>query len=238
MAHRRIDALASTGKRIARSLLPAKVIQGKLHKHIYMQFADKVGMVYFGFVDQREDDHRLVRGLTVSSNHRDNHYCIGSYEGYDVVLLERQDTLQFPGKTTRRHTWLIMEFDLHTSIDLPHTFFGLHTHSDTFYAHLFTKFSTFVKIPLGTFGTYDQRFTDRYVIYASQTEALNVQRLFDPDVAKMIADHFGSLTIEISEGCLYIYAEHQRLTPNLLDTMLKNGKWLATQVDERSKLIG
>lgn len=238
MVHRRISAIGATGKRIAHSVLPAKVIQAKVHKRLYKQFADKIGLVYFGFVDQREDEHRLVRGLTVSSSHRDNHYCIGSYESYDVVLLERQDKIHFPGKPSHDHTWIIMEFDLHTTIDVPHVFFGLHTHSDTFYAHLFTKFSSLVKTPLGTFGAYDKSFTNRYVVYTSSVDALAAERLFDPEVAKFIADHFGTLTIEVAEGCLYIYAEHQRLTPHLLDAMLQNGKWLAAHIDERAKYTG
>lgn len=233
MVHRSIAAIGTTGKRMVNSVLPAKVIQAKLHKRIYQQFADKIGMVYFGFVDQREDEHRLVRGLTVSSTHRDNYYCIGSYNSYDVVLLERQDKIHFPGKPSHDHTWIIMEFDLHTTVDVPHIFFGLHTHSETFYAQLFTKFSTLVKTPLGTFGAYDPSFTSRYVIYTSSAESLNVERLFDPETANYIAAHFGSLTIEINEGCLYIYAEHQRLTPHLLEAMLQNGKWLAAHIDER-----
>lgn len=202
-----------------------------------MQFADKIGLVYFGYVDQRVDEHRLVRGLTVSATHKDNNYCIGSYGGYDIVLLERQDTLHFPGKPTRHHTWIIMEFDLHTAIDIPHIFFGLHTHTDTFYAQLFTKFSTLVQSPLGTLGTYDRSFTDRYSLYTTSAQALDVERLFDPETAKEMAAHFGSLTVEIADGCLYVYAEHQRLTPSLLDVMLRNGKWLAAHIDERAKVL-
>jgi hypothetical protein len=38
--------------------------------------------VYFGYVDQRDDDHRLIRGHTVSATHQDKKT---SY--YDIRLL-------------------------------------------------------------------------------------------------------------------------------------------------------
>jgi hypothetical protein len=218
-----------------KAFVPAKVIQSRLHKHVFMQFADKVGLVYFGYVDQRSDDHRLVRGLTVSADHRDNHYCIGSFHGYDLTLVERVDTIRFPGKPAKNHDWIIMAFDLHSTVDIPHVFLGLHTHSDTFYAHLFTKFNQLVKAPLGTFGAYDPAFTSRYAVYTEPAQAIAAERLFDQTVTKTIGEHFGSLTVEIADGCLYLYAEHQRPSSALLEKMLKYGVWLSQAIDARTQ---
>ena len=218
-------------KHLLKAFVPSKVIQSRLHKRVFMQFAEKTGLVYFGYVDQRDDEHRLVRGLTVSSSHRDNHYCIGDFGGYDIALVERVDTIRFPGKPPKVHDWIIMTFDLHTSIDVPHVFLGLHTHSDTFYAHLFTKFSQLSKAPLGTFGEYDKAFTDKYALYTEPAQAITAQQLFDHKTTKAIADHFGSMTVEIVEGTLYLYAEHQRPTLALLEKMIKYGVWLAQSLD-------
>lgn len=226
-------AIANKSKQFAQAFVPAGIIQSRLHKRVFMQFAEKVGLVYFGYVDQRNDEHRLVRGLTVSSNHRDNHYCIGSFDGYDIAVVERVDTIRFPGKPAKTHDWIIMTFDLHSSADIPHIFLGLHTHSDTFYAHLFTKFAQMSRIALGTFGVYDKAFSDRYAIYAQPSQSIAAQQLFDPTIAKTIADHFGSLTVEIVDGSLYLYAEHQRPTTALLEKMLKYGVWLAGSIDHR-----
>lgn len=213
---------------------PSKVIQARLRRRIILQFAEKIGLVYFGYVDQRSDDHRLVRGLTVSSKHRDNNYCLGSFEGYDITLVERTDTIEFPGKPAKQHEWIIMTFDLHANVDLPHVFMGLHTHGEAFYAQLFTKFSTLSKVPLGTLGVYEGAFAARYSLFASPSQALSAERLFSPTVARTIIDQFGSLTIEIADGVLYVYAEHQRLTPALLGKMLSNGLWLARTLDSES----
>jgi len=160
-------SVVKKGKQIIKSLAPAKVVQARLHKRVMMDFAEKVGLVYFGYVDQRSDEHRLVRGLTMSARHHDNHYCIGTFQGYDMTLVERSDTIAFPGKSTRTHNWIIMEFDLHTNVDVPHVFVGLRSHNDTFYAHLFTKFPTLAKAPLGAFGGYLPSFTNKYSVYTA-----------------------------------------------------------------------
>lgn len=222
-------------QQLLKAFVPAKVIQSRLHKRVFMQFAEKIGLVYFGYVDQRSDEHRLVRGLTVSANHRDNHYCIGSFEGYDMTLVERVDTIRFPGKPAKTHDWIIMAFDLHAPVDVPHVFIGLHTHSEAFYAQLFTKFSYLTKVPLGTFGAYDPAFTQRYAVYTEPSQSVAAERLFDQEIARTIAAHFGSLTMEIADGCLYLYAEHQRPSMALLDKMAKYGVWLAKSIDAHSE---
>ena len=200
-----------------------------------MQFSEKTGLVYFGYVDQRSDEHRLVRGLTLSASHRDNHYCIGTFEAYDVALVERRDTIRFPGKASKVHNWIIMTFDLHTSIDIPHIFVGLHNHSETFYARLFTKFSQLAKIDLNSYGAYNSSFKNRYSVYSTPDQTLAVTSLIDPSVAGPIGDHFGSITFEVSDNCLYLYAEDQRTTQALLEKMLKYGVWLAQTIDTRTR---
>jgi hypothetical protein len=215
-----------------KSFMPAKIIQSQLHRRVFTQFAEKLGFVYFGYVDQREDEHRLVRGLTVSGTHRDNHYCIGSFNGYDVTIVERTDTLHFPGKPSKNHTWIIMAFDLHSIRDLPHVFMGLHTHSDTFYSHLFTKFAHLTRVPLAAAGTYEARFLQHNTLYSEPSQFHAVESLITPDVAKIVSDHFGSLTFELIENCLYVYTEHQLPTPQLLERMIKNGAWLARVIDD------
>jgi len=227
--------IKAKAKYLIKAIAPSKVLQSRLHKRVYMDFAEKVGLVYFGYVDQRSDEHRLVRGLTLSPHHRDNHYCIGTFQNYDVTLVERMDTIKVPRKPAKNHTWIIMEFDLHTKIDLPHVFLGLHSHSETFYAHLFTKFARLTKAPLGTFGAYDASFLNRYAVYTEPAKALEAEQLFDQETAKVIAQQFGSLTIEVSENCLYLYAEHQRPTEALLERMIKYGVWLAESIDARAK---
>lgn len=232
---KRSHPIVKKGRYLLTAFVPAKVLQSRLHKRVFMQFAEKVGLVYFGYVDQRNDEHRLVRGLTVSAQHRDDHYCIGSFHGYDVALVERVDTIRFPGKPSKTHDWIIMTFDLHAPVDVPHVFIGLYTHSEAFYAQLFTKFANLARVPLGTFGAYDAAFVNKYAIYTEPAQSIAAERLFDQDITKTIAANFGSLTVEIADGTLYLYAEHQRPTVPFLERMIKHGVWLAQSIDIRSE---
>lgn len=210
---------------------------GQQTKRILMKFAEDHGFVYFGHVDQHDDDHELIRGLTLSPRHRDRHYTVGTFEGYDIAMLERTDTITYPGKPDEKQNWFIMQFDLKNNKDLPHVFIGLKTHSPTFYSHLLTKFKVLQPVPLGTFGMYDAQFTQRYSVYTAPAEALNAERLFDQASTTLIAKHFGSLTLEVVDGYLYLYSNHRRTTSQLVTTMLQNGVWLSRHIDERAAHI-
>lgn len=215
-------------------LKPKNLIDSRLDKKAIVQFAEKMGMVYFGYVNQRDDEHRLIRGATVSTQHTDNHYCIGSSDGYDITLVRRSDVLAHPQKSSKHHSWLIMTFDIHTPVDLPHIFIGLHSRSDVFYSQLLTKFSHLYRVPLGTFGHYDRQFGEKYRLYSAPDQSLSAQRLINPDVATVILQHFGGLDVEIHDGVVYIYSE-QKASPQVLDKMLQCGLWFARMVDERSR---
>ena len=124
-----------------------------------------------------------------------------------------------------------MTFDLHHSVDLPHVVLGSYSHSETFYAQFFTKFTHFAKIDLTQSGTYSRDFLKRYALYTKADQALSAERLFNPALTQSIAEQFGSLTVEVYEGTLYVYSEHQRPSTALLDAMLARGLWLAKTID-------
>ena len=215
-------------------LIPTKHIQSQLHRRTFQQFADKIGLVYFGYVDQRNDEHSLIRGLTVSTKHRDNHYCIGSFDSYDITLVERIDTIHHPGRASDTHSWIIMTLDLHRAVDLPHIFVGSHTHGKAFHSQLFTKYGNFNTVPLTLTNTDSHYFLKRYSIYAKAEQALSAERLFSPVITKEIADKFDGLAMEINEGTVYLYAENQRPSTALLDKMLSRGLWFAKQLDNQT----
>jgi hypothetical protein len=202
-------------------------------KKVITEFAEDAGMVYFGYVSQRDDEHHIVRGMTVSNKHHDDHYCIGTYEQYDVVFVERTDTL----RNGKKHRWHIMEFDLKSTADIPHAFIGSGRHGHGFHELLDVKYPALQPVAIGAVNSYPQAFTSKFKIYTTPAHALMFERLITPEVAAMLASHFTGLVMEITEQALYVYSEKSHLTKELLDTMLKNGAWLATQLDQNSRQL-
>lgn len=228
--HTVFQKVVRAGKRI----LMRNSLISRSRKNAIVRFANKVGFVYFGHVDQHDDEHHIIRGLTISLSHQDESYSVGSFQGYDVSLVDRHDIVESADKQTRTHRWLIFEFDLHSEADVPHVFLGAHTHRNSSYAKLFTSVPSLQFVPLGTFETHSEEFSARYSLFANPTQFIEVERLFTAEVTRTIAAHFWPLAVEVFEGAVYVYSDSQTVTAHLLETMLKNGLWLATQLDDRS----
>lgn len=209
-----------------------KPVKHQLTKRTVQKFASRRDLVYFGYVNQRNDEHKLVRGMSVSTNHTDNHYCIGTFQGYDITFVKRSDTIRFHDKPSKPYTLLIMTFDLHRLVDLPHIFLGLRTYSYDFYSHLFTKFVHLNSVGLSVDDGYSEDFLQSYGLYSSPSQLLSAQRLFPPDITEDINNRFNKFSFEISEGCLYVYADENQPSQDLLDKMLKAGLWLSSALDK------
>lgn len=216
---------------ISRFLKPRMTATAPASKRTILEFTESVGMVYFGFVSQRDDEHHIVRGLTVSNQHHDDHYCIGTIDEYDTVFVERSDTL----KNGKKHVWHIMEFDLKSSADVPHVFIGSEKKGHGFHELLELKYPSLTPLTLGATAGYPESFTKQYGVYTTPAHAVEVERLLPPDIAATIASHFKGLVIEITEQALYVYSEAPHATVSLLQTMAKNGAWLAAAIDTNNR---
>lgn len=215
--------------------LGRRVFATQTHRRTFMRFAEKIGLVYFGAVDHNDDEQRIIRGLTTSPYYRDAHYTIGTYDGYDVAFVERSGAVKVPKGKPEPQQWLVMEVDLRTRADLPHVFLGKQSHTQAFYLQFLTKFSYMTRIPLGVAEGYDEKFLYYYTIYGRIVDAPAIAALFDPGLTKAIVDHFQELTVEVSEGCLYLYAENRVPTEPLLEAMLRYGVWLAQVIDAKTE---
>lgn len=199
-------------------------------KRTVIDFAEQYGLVYFGYVSQRSDDHHIVRGMTVSNKHVDDHYCVGTFDGYDVVFVERRDHIH-----DRDHVWHILEFDLTAEADLPHSFIGSGKHGKGFHELLSTKYPQLLPDVIRSNSLYPSNFQNSFVVYTSPAHATELESIITPAVAEVMASHFTGLVVEITEQALYIYSEKHQLSSGLLDTMLKNGVWLAKSIDLNSR---
>jgi hypothetical protein len=202
-----------------------------------MKFAEKTGLVYFGSVSQHSDDHKVVRGFTVSPSHQDSHYSVGSVDGYNTILVDRNDAVWQSDGSSAIYNWLIIAIDLHTKRDIPHFFLHANRRASKAYETLFTAFPAMKEVHLGTFETYSPEFTSRFSLYSQPSASIEVEQLFPANVARVLGAHFWPLSVEQHEGMLYIYSDSKRITPGLLDAMLENGLWLAGHLDSQIELV-
>jgi len=217
-------------QRMLRHYSPLIRARGKAIK----KFASKVDMVYFGSVDQHDDEHEVIRGLTVSTTHRDTHYAVGSYDGYDVSLVDRFDVSYDSNKKPIEHSWLILQITLENA-SLPHMFFKPLGHSPAAYNKFFTAFNTLHAVNSVFNQDHSQEFHTRFEVYGLAAHALELEETLTAQVTQTIAARFWPHAVEIFDGKLYVYiTEHRR--PELeavLGPTLEAAVWLASVLDKR-----
>lgn len=202
-------------------------------KKIIKQLAHKFGFVYFGRINHQEVQYQLLRGVTSSARHIDNHYTVGSFRGYDLVLVERRDTLVFPGKTPHAYRWLIMQFDLKKST-LPHIFIEGNHHEEVFFAELLIKHAQLHNAS-NLFLMHDPLFTKHFKIFTTAHVFSQVQNIITPDISSMLAHHFHQFDYEINNESLLVYATNPTVvTLNLPQEMMRVGLWLAERLDSKN----
>lgn len=223
------DARRSLGHTLRR-IISRNSIQSANERRIVTSFAEKVGLVYFGRVDQYSDDHHAIRGFTASPHHEDNHYSVGSFDGYDVSFVQRSE--QLDSGDIRK--WSIIEVDLHDDADIPHMVIHAKGHAEGAYDQLFVASSHLLPIPMGVLNQYDQEFVQRYSAYTQASHFIRAEHLIDSETARTIAAHFWPLTIEVRDQMLVVYSVGQAISQHLLETMLKNALWLAHHIDSHA----
>lgn len=215
-------------QRMLRHYSPLVRSRGK----VIRQFASKIGLVYFGTVDQHEDEHEVIRGLTVSTTHRDAHYAVGSFDGYDISIVDRFDVAFDAHHEPIEHSWLIFQVSLQDE-SLPHLFFKPLGHSLAAYNKFFTAFNN-LHVINGVFnGTHSQEFHARYELYGLATHALQLEDTFTSLVTQTIAARFWPHAIEIYDGKLYVYITEHRLNETVLGSTLQATTWLASVLDKK-----
>lgn len=199
---------------------------------VFRQFAEHYDLVYFGRLHHEDDDQRLVRGVTVSTGHTDEHYCVGTVNGYDLVLLERTDRITQPNSTkTEKYTWVLMQFDLHSSYDHPHVFIDGGHHNELFFQTLFIKFARLMKVDKALFGETNHKFASQFTAYTTPDALDDLPVIVEGNVGATMAQHFAHLDFEWFQDHLIVYSNGRMPTKHLLEHMLRAGLWLADVLD-------
>lgn len=196
-------------------------------KGLIKQFAAKHALVYFGYVDARDDEHQLVRGVTLSTQHTDNHYSVGTFQNYDIVFVERRNVVRFPGKQEETYAWHIMSLDLKHGA-FPHIFIDTNHHGPAFYANLALTNPKLQNLPINLEGV-----ASGTRILASLEAYQDILRLLSPQITSTLTQDFKHFDYEITGDQLFVYACNQQTTPALLADMLRIGVWLADRLQQK-----
>lgn len=200
---------------------------------VFRHFANHYDLVYFGKLHQEDDEHRIVRGVTVSTQHTDEHYCVGTIHGYDVVLLKRTDRIPQANSTrVEKYSWIIMQFDLHTKYDFPHVFIDGKHHNEAFYQALFVKFARLMKLDRSALAETSPTFNDRFTAYTPPDALDDLPELLGGVMGETMAHHFAHLDFEWFQDKLIVYSTGRMPTKHLLEHMLRAGLWLTEALDK------
>jgi len=197
---------------------------------VIRRLSNKLGLLYFGTVDQNRDEHEVIRGITTSITHTDRHYSVGSYDGYDIAIVDRYDTTKHAAGVTQQN-WCIIEISLHEKAPLPPIFF-LPAHHEASYTHFFSNsrhlvpIHDFLQMPLS------EEFRTRYTLYGLPHMMQSVNQTFLSELTRGIGAHFWPAALELKEDKLYITLTEHRLTETVLGSAIESALWLADALDQ------
>jgi hypothetical protein len=201
---------------------------------VIRRFSKQLGLVYFGTVNQHEDDHSALRGFTASLTHSDTHYSVGTFNGFDIRLVDRLDMFHTSGQGNHQQTWTILEIDLETP-DVPHIFFVPTGKNGASYARLFSTQPHLLPLNV-TLGVNKRspEFHGRYQIMARPTHSHSIEHLFSSPIIVGIGTRFWPHGIEVQNGKLFVYLSSKKLTNTELQAALTSAFWLAEHIQETS----
>ncbi len=218
---------------MAHASLPHKVrriLSSRQRGTVIQSVAKKLGLVYFGSVGH-DDEHEVIRGITVSVSHRDSHFAIGSFDGYDVSVVDRDDTVA-SGDALVHRRWAIIQVALKHApavsdvILLPHD-------TKHHYAHAFSGLRHIQPVDMLVAEPYSQEFLRRYAVLAASHQALDVNRMVTPALADLAALRLWPHAAELKEAKLLVYITEDRLSETVLRVAIESALWLADSLDQR-----
>ena len=195
------------------------------------KFSNTLGLVHFGTVHQHEDEHDAIRGFTASLTHRDTHYAVGTYNGFNIRLVNRFDVIKIASNPNHEQLWTIIEIELDNKT-VPHMFFVPTGREAGEYSRLYATQPNMQPLNSMIFSNKSPEFHGRFQILASPAHSHQVETLFSSPIIVGIASRFWPHGIEVEHGKILVYITEHRLTKTVLETALASGLWLAETIDD------
>ena len=198
---------------------------------VLRRFSNTLGLVHFGTVHQHEDEHDAIRGFTASLTHRDTHYAVGTYNGFNIRMTNRFDVIKIAGNPNHEQLWTIIEIELDNKNE-PHMFFVPTGREAGEYGRLYATQPNMQPLNSMILSNKSPEFHGRFQILASPAHSHQVEALFSSPIIVGIASRFWPHGIEIEHGKVLIYLTEHRLSKAVLETALASGLWLAETIDD------
>lgn len=209
-----------------------RFLPSRSNRKIFGQIAGEYDLMYFGNVDPKVDtDYKIVKGLTLSPNVRDENYTTGNVYDYEVAFLQRSRKVYTPDGGKSQRSWTILNIQLRNAW-LPHFLIDGRTRSDE-YGHLLASTQRWKEIGWRYLGA-NPAFLQAFATYTQPDMVEHITPILTSDVQSMLTAHFAQFDYEFEDDNLIIYATNQEVTLQLLDHMLRVGLWLARTIDRNS----
>lgn len=222
-------------QKVIRAITMEQLRRNLGNSRVIRKFAEHHDLVYFGTVTTG-DESRLVKGFTLSRTQYDEHYCVGTTYGRDMIFVQRTDTLKdttVKSKKKESYTWNILAIDLQETARLPHVILeGSNRYGTAFSQALAIKHRELVDIPAHMMGGYDPRFVQHFRTKTSVIDAAMLPTTLTPLTAATLGHHFPSFDIEWQGDLLYMYYVARQPITEKLELMLKCGVWLADELEK------
>lgn len=208
---------------------PLKTAKSLASARIMREFAHKFDLVYFGRVHHLDDDHQMVRGITLAADHQDGHFMVGNYKGYDITALQRTVPMSHPHHGSRSYRWTVLQVDLKNH-QMPHILITAGHQDRIFFDNMRIKLATFQQVPGKNLSTSDE-FDHHFKIFAGADALDDLPVILSPGLCATILQYFKHFDIEIQADQVIVYTAHSLITSAILQEMLREALWLASQLD-------
>ncbi|HEV2412300.1 MAG TPA: hypothetical protein VGS28_00665 [Candidatus Saccharimonadales bacterium] len=197
--------------------------------HAFRDYARKTGLTYLGHMSMSREEFELVRGVTLSASHADNHFIVGTYEGYDLTVLRRKVHLDHPLHQSRDFGWTIAQLDLHSET-LPHLLIISKHHEPILFEDIRLKAPT--HLILDTRLLPNQAFNDHFIVLVRIEEIDIILAILRSELLDIFVKHFRHFDVELLDDRLYVYDKRPAVTAHSLKELLTESIWLAKYIEE------
>lgn len=189
---------------------------------VLQKFGESLGLIYFGTVDQHDDDHDDIRGLTVSTSHRDRHFMTGTFEDYDISMVDRYHD---------HEATVVIRVKLQQTSS-PHVVM-VPLPEDQRWKTLLTYHRASQPIESLLPEPYADDFHRRFRMYAAPQDAISIPTIISARTAHESAVRVWPHCVELRRQNLYLYIEKHRLDETVLGAAVTSALWLAESLDQQ-----